>query len=91
MPELPEAETIVRDLRGRIPGAVVTRVSVVKPDVLHTGLTASALGPRLRGRRIDDVTRRGKNVVLVFEGGLPAGHQPGHDRPRGHERCRPRR
>jgi formamidopyrimidine-DNA glycosylase len=70
MPELPEAETIVRDLRARVPGAAVLRVAVTHADVLHPGLTPAQLDRRLRGRRITGVARRGKNVVLEFEGGL---------------------
>jgi formamidopyrimidine-DNA glycosylase len=69
MPELPEAETIVRDLRARVTGGTVVRVAVRHADVLHPGLTAAALGRRLRGRTIAGVSRRGKNVVLEFEGG----------------------
>lgn len=70
MPELPEAETIVRDLRARLPGSTVSRVSVKHADVLRRGLTPAQLDRRLRGRTFSDVTRRGKNVVLVFDGGL---------------------
>lgn len=70
MPELPEAETIVRDLRARVPGAVIRKVSVMHADVLHPGLTPALLGRRLRGRRITGVSRRGKNVVLELEGPL---------------------
>ncbi|HSJ06266.1 MAG TPA: bifunctional DNA-formamidopyrimidine glycosylase/DNA-(apurinic or apyrimidinic site) lyase [Longimicrobiales bacterium] len=70
MPELPEAETIVRDLRARLPGAVIAGVSVPRPDILHTGLTPARLRRRLTGRSITGVTRRGKNVVLEFDAGL---------------------
>lgn len=70
MPELPEAETIVRDLRARIAGAVITKTSVKHADILHPGLTASALDRRLRGRTVHDVTRRGKKVVLELDGSL---------------------
>ncbi|HEX6134927.1 MAG TPA: bifunctional DNA-formamidopyrimidine glycosylase/DNA-(apurinic or apyrimidinic site) lyase [Longimicrobiales bacterium] len=70
MPELPEAETIVRDLRARIPGATVTRVVVTRPDILHQGLTPTVLGRRLHGRTITGVSRRGKNVVIEFDAGL---------------------
>jgi formamidopyrimidine-DNA glycosylase len=70
MPELPEAETIVRDLRARLPGSTVTRVKITHADILHTGLTARALGSRLRGRSITDVSRRGKNVVMEFDSEL---------------------
>lgn len=70
MPELPEAETIVRDLRARIPGGTVTRVVVTHADVLHKGLTPAVLGRRLRGRTVTGVSRRGKNVVIEFDAGL---------------------
>jgi formamidopyrimidine-DNA glycosylase len=67
MPELPEAETIVRDLQRRVPGARIAAVRVERPDVLHPGLTPASLTRRLRGRRIERVSRRGKNVVLEFD------------------------
>jgi formamidopyrimidine-DNA glycosylase len=68
MPELPEAETIVRDLRKRVPGHVVLRTRIIRPDLLAKGLTAAQFNSKLKGRRIADVQRRGKNVVIVFEG-----------------------
>jgi formamidopyrimidine-DNA glycosylase len=70
MPELPEAETIVRDLRGRVTGHTVLRTRVLRHDLLAKGLTARRFDKLLKGRRIDGVERRGKNVVLVFEGGV---------------------
>jgi formamidopyrimidine-DNA glycosylase len=70
VPELPEAETIVRDLRARVPGASILRVAVRHADVLHTGLTPALLNRRLTGRRITGVSRRGKNVVIEFQGEL---------------------
>src|SRR5687767_3108898 len=70
MPELPEAETIVRDLRARLPGGTVARVRVIHPDILHTGLTPAVLDRRLRGRTFTGVARRGKNVVLELDAGL---------------------
>jgi formamidopyrimidine-DNA glycosylase len=70
MPELPEAETIVRDLRARIPGSTVTRVVVRHEDVLHRGLSPAMFGRRLRGRSVTGVSRRGKNVVIEFDAGL---------------------
>ncbi len=68
MPELPEAETIVRDLRNRVPGRVVLRTRILREDLLAPGLTTGRFDAMLKGRRIEDVTRRGKNVVIVFEG-----------------------
>jgi formamidopyrimidine-DNA glycosylase len=70
VPELPEAETIVRDLRARLPGSAIARVAVRHADVLHRGLTARSLDRRLRGRSITGVSRRGKNVVIELEGGM---------------------
>jgi formamidopyrimidine-DNA glycosylase len=69
MPELPEAETIVRDLADRVPGSTIMRVTVTHHDVLHRGLSAATLGRRLRNRVISGVSRRGKNVVLELDGG----------------------
>jgi formamidopyrimidine-DNA glycosylase len=70
VPELPEAETIVRDLRARLTGSRVVRVAVRHADVLHRGLAPATLDRRLRGRTCNGVSRRGKNVVLEFDGGL---------------------
>ncbi|HET9982240.1 MAG TPA: bifunctional DNA-formamidopyrimidine glycosylase/DNA-(apurinic or apyrimidinic site) lyase [Longimicrobiales bacterium] len=68
MPELPEAETIVRDLRARLPGRRVSDVEVVRPDILAPDLTPQVLAAALRGRAFDEIGRRGKNVVLRFDG-----------------------
>ena len=68
MPELPEAETIVRDLRARIPGHTVVRTRVQRPDLLADTLTPRTFNAKLKGRSIVDVQRRGKNVVIVFSG-----------------------
>jgi formamidopyrimidine-DNA glycosylase len=69
VPELPEAETIVRDLAARVPGATIVRVAVTHEDVLHRGITPAVLSRRLRGRGITGVARRGKNVILELDGG----------------------
>lgn len=69
MPELPEAETIARDLRRHVVGRRVTGVRVIHRDLLGRGLTAARFAGALVGRRIEEVGRRGKNVVLRFERG----------------------
>jgi formamidopyrimidine-DNA glycosylase len=68
VPELPEVETIVRDLRARIPGRTIRTVRVVKPDILESA-TVAAFQRRLRGRRIEDVQRRAKAIVLPLDDG----------------------
>ena len=56
MPELPEAETIVRDLRQRVVGASVARVEVLKEDVLAPGVTPKRLNSALKGWQIAGIT-----------------------------------
>lgn len=62
MPELPEVETVARQLRRAICGRTVTRVEVL--DKL-LGLRPRDVAP-LAGRAIDDVKRIGKQVVLAL-------------------------
>jgi formamidopyrimidine-DNA glycosylase len=65
MPELPEVETIVRDLSRLLPGAVIARVEIVHPDLIEGDPETFAQG--LRGRRIEGVSRRAKNIVLDLD------------------------
>lgn len=67
MPELPEAETIVRGLRPVIVGRTIRRAEVVKPDILREPKRTFA--PKVRDRIVSAVTRRAKNVVLELDDG----------------------
>lgn len=66
MPELPEVETIVRGLQKRVPGAVISKVTVKHPDILN-GSTVPAFQRALRGRTIQQVERRAKNIVIRLD------------------------
>ena len=66
MPELPETETIARDLHASIANAVVARVTVHRDDVLREA-TADQLARMLTGARIVRVWRRAKLVVLDLD------------------------
>jgi formamidopyrimidine-DNA glycosylase len=68
VPELPETETIARDLDGAIRGRKITKVSVRKADVLR-GVTARALAKSLRNATIVRSWRRAKLVVLDLDTG----------------------
>lgn len=68
MPELPETETIARDLDGALRGRVITGVVVTRPDVLRE-LSAASLGRRLAGATIARCWRRAKLVVLDLDSG----------------------
>jgi formamidopyrimidine-DNA glycosylase len=68
VPELPETETIARDLDSAIRGRKITKVSVRKADVLR-GVTARALAKSLRNATIVRSWRRAKLVVLDLDTG----------------------
>ena len=63
MPELPETETIARDLDRAISGRRIVGVQVSRPDVLRE-VTADDLPVRLTGASIERAWRRAKLVVL---------------------------
>jgi formamidopyrimidine-DNA glycosylase len=68
MPELPEVETIARQLRGLVVGRTVRRFRSLWHRVTEPE-PAALFARRLAGRRITGVRRRGKFVVLDLEGG----------------------
>ena len=68
MPELPETETIARDLDGAIRGQKIRSISVRKPDVLRE-VSARSIARRLRGATILRSWRRAKLVVIDLDTG----------------------
>ncbi len=68
MPELPETETIARDLDGAIRGRRIEKVSVRKADVLR-GVTSRSIARRLKHKTIVRSWRRAKLVVIDLDGG----------------------
>ncbi len=86
MPELPEVETIVRDIRPSLVGRRIERVRLSHDDVLR-GVTRRRLLRRLAGATIRSVSRRAKHAVLELDsarlviqpgmtGSLMVHHQP---------------
>jgi len=65
VPELPEAETIVRGLRPALHGTVISRARVLRPDILRT--SPARFRKHVAGRRIQHVGRRGKNIVMELD------------------------
>lgn len=65
MPELPEAETIVRGLRPAILGRTIRATEVIHADVLRQPRRRFA--DRVRGRTMLGVERRGKNVIIRLD------------------------
>jgi formamidopyrimidine-DNA glycosylase len=68
VPELPETETIARDLHQVVAGVRISDAEVLRRDVLR-GVRAAELPRRLTGRTIARVWRRAKSVVLSLDDG----------------------
>jgi formamidopyrimidine-DNA glycosylase len=68
VPELPETETIARDLDGAIRGRKITKVSIRKADVLRE-VSARSIAKRLRDATILRSWRRAKLVVIDLDTG----------------------
>jgi len=93
VPELPEVETIVRDIRPAVLGRTIVRATLSHTDVLR-GVTRPALVRGLAGATIEDLFRRAKHAVFVL-GARRLVVQPGmtgalliHDRPLAKEEAR---
>jgi formamidopyrimidine-DNA glycosylase len=68
VPELPEVETVARDLRPLITGATIVDAETRWARTLRD-LTPEAFASGVTGRRIEAVGRRGKQVVVELSGG----------------------
>jgi formamidopyrimidine-DNA glycosylase len=68
VPELPEVETVVRDLRPLLVGRRITAVEVSRLALRKPW--SAAWHPRLVGCRVRAVRRRGKWIVCDLDGGL---------------------
>src|SRR5881394_3872449 len=69
MPELPEVEAVCRKLRRQAIGATladahIERLRITEPQ------NPREVEARLRGRAIERIDRRGKNILIVLTGGL---------------------
>ena len=69
MPELPEVETVVRDLRPRIVGAEISGARSSWSRTLRTH-DPDGFDAAVRGRRIEAVGRRAKLLVIELSGGV---------------------
>jgi formamidopyrimidine-DNA glycosylase len=74
MPELPEVETIARDLRGLVTGARIAGARSDWPPALRSH-EAEAFAQAVAGRAIEGIGRRGKQL-LVWLGPAPAAAEP---------------
>lgn len=75
MPELPEVETLVRQLRARLPGRRIVGAALSHDNLLD-GVSKRTLLRELSGRRVVDVARRAKHALIHTDTRLLA-VQPG--------------
>jgi formamidopyrimidine-DNA glycosylase len=68
VPELPEVETFVRDIRPKLLGRRFLGARLSHDDVLR-GVSRRSLVSRLRGAQVTDVFRRAKHAVIVTDRG----------------------
>ncbi|MFH1763170.1 MAG: bifunctional DNA-formamidopyrimidine glycosylase/DNA-(apurinic or apyrimidinic site) lyase [Gemmatimonadota bacterium] len=66
MPELPEVETVVRQLAEALPGNRIRNVEIIHPDLIHE--PSDSFRRALLGSTIGSVARRGKNILLTLSG-----------------------
>ena len=67
MPELPDVTVYVEALRERILGQPLTKLRLASPFVLRTFEPPAS---ELAGKRVQDVRRMGKRIVIGFDGDL---------------------
>lgn len=67
MPELPEVETIVRSLRPMITGKEIVDVTINYPPIIGYP-DSESFQLELIGRKIEQVSRRGKYIVMEVTG-----------------------
>ena len=64
MPELPEVETTVRDLKKKILGRTIVEVWSDFPKMIKKPESFEQFKKRIKGKRIEKVWRRGKNILI---------------------------
>jgi formamidopyrimidine-DNA glycosylase len=69
MPELPEVETVARDLARHLGGATISGARGDWHRAIASHSTVEAFARSVAGRRVESVGRRGKLVVVRLTGG----------------------
>ena len=64
MPELPEVETIVKDLNKKIKGHKVVDIWCDWPKYFKLPKTEKAFKKCVAGKKIKNISRRGKNILI---------------------------
>jgi formamidopyrimidine-DNA glycosylase len=68
MPELPEAETIVRGLQKILPGKKISGVGIIRPKLIKR-IKPSLFAKTLTGDTFSQITRRAKYILIGMKSG----------------------
>ena len=83
MPELPEVETVVRDLRPQLAGRRIESLQLTRDAAIRARLvrypSATKFVRSLRGRTITSVERRGKYIVMPLDAVARRNGDSAHD------------
>lgn len=66
MPELPEVENIVSELKDRLPGQMIAGIPLLRKGLVQ-GSSLPELKEKLLGTRIRNIHRRGKWIIIGLE------------------------
>src|SRR5437764_8849744 len=69
MPELPEVETLKRDLEKEVVGKRIKQVDVSGMRSIRRHPNKKHFAGKLEGRKITGIARRGKYLIVKLEGG----------------------
>jgi len=71
MPELPEVETTVRDLKKKVPGRTFIDVWTDFQKMIKKPKDFKDFKKEIKGRKIENIRRRGKNILIDLSGRHP--------------------
>lgn len=67
MPELPEVETIVRQLNKTVKNEIITDFWTDSPNNIKGNFSFAQFVRLLKGRKILEITRKGKNILFALD------------------------
>lgn len=73
MPELPEVETVVQGLKATVLGMIFSKIRLFAPPksiVISKSIKPNKLEIALQNKKILDIKRRGKNILIELSGDL---------------------
>ena len=73
MPELPEVETVRRDLKRHVLGKTIQRVGIVYEKIIRN-IAPDDFMVALQGQTISDLKRKGKYLLFMLEGAVLVSH-----------------